>query len=180
MLDFPKEIHGQDFVLRSVTNKRYAPKLVTLVSKNRQEFKYIPLTSTLITLERANKHIDLHAQSWKDGTGFYYFIFDLQNKLLGYLGLKIRYGDKTAEISYFLDKNQTGKGIMSKSIKILEEQFFKKGGHRLEIYANTANEKSLAVAKRLNYIKEGILRQAEFMEGKPCDVALFSKLKEEA
>ena len=76
MLDFPKEIIAEDFILRAVLHKRYAPKLVTLVSKNIKEFKYIPMTSTLTTLDRANTHIDYHKEAWKKGNGYYYFIFD--------------------------------------------------------------------------------------------------------
>lgn len=180
MLDFPKEIAAEDFILRAVLNKRHAPKLVTLVSKNVNEFKYIPMTATLTTLPRANSHIEFHINAWKKGCGYYYFIFDFKNKMLGYVGLKIRYGNKTAEASYFLDKNQTGKGLISKALSLLEEEFFALGGHRLEIYANVANEKSVALAQRLNYRREGTLRQAEFIDGQPYDVAVFSKLKNEA
>ena len=179
MVVFPKEIVTEDFILRAVIHKCYAPKLVTLVSKNIKEFKYIPLTATLITLESANTHIDYHKEAWKKGNGYYYFIFDYNNKLMGYVGLKIRYGNKTAEVSYFLDKNQTGKGLVSKALLLLEEKFFDAGGHRLEIYANVENKKSVAVARRLNYRLDGILRQAEFFDGKFCDVAVFSKLKDD-
>lgn len=177
MLAFPKEIITEDFILRAVLNKRYAPKLVTLVSKNVTEFKFIPMTASITTLPLANKHIEFHADAWKKGTGYYYFIFDFKNKLLGYVGLKIRYGNKTGEVSYFLDKNQMGRGLISKSILLLEELFFKVGGHRLEIYANIQNEKSIKLAQRLNYKQDGTLRQAEFIDKKPYDVAVFSKLK---
>ena len=98
---------------------------------------------------------------------------------MGYVGLKIRYGNKTAEVSYFLDKNQTGKGVIAKALLLLEEKFFDAGGHRLEIYANVENKKSIAVARRLNYRLDGILRQAEFFDGKFCNVAVFSKLKDD-
>lgn len=177
MLDFPKEIIAEDFILRAVSHKCYVPKLVTLVSKNVKEFKYIPMTSTLMTPDRANTYIEYHKEAWKKGNGYYYFIFDYNNKLLGYVGLKIRYGNKTAEAAYFLDKNQTGKGLVSKALLLLEEKFFSFGGHRLEIYANVKNEKSVALAKRLNYRRDGTLRQAEFVDGEFCDVAVFSKLK---
>ncbi|RYF79960.1 MAG: GNAT family N-acetyltransferase [Chitinophagaceae bacterium] len=51
--------------------------------------------------------------------------------------------------------------------------------HRIEIRCATGNDKSAAVAERLGFLKEGVLREAELVNGKQFDLAVFSQLHAE-
>lgn len=69
---------------------------------------------------------------------------------------------------------------MVKSCKRLITYGFEELGlNRIEIKAAVENLKSQAIPEKLNFKKEGILRQAEFVNEKFLDLTLYSLLKEE-
>ncbi|MEO6949604.1 MAG: GNAT family protein, partial [Ginsengibacter sp.] len=57
--------------------------------------------------------------------------------------------------------------------------FQKIGLNRIEIKAAVRNLKSQAIPIKLNFKKEGVLRQAEFVNNEFIDLFLYSILKEE-
>ena len=50
--------------------------------------------------------------------------------------------------------------------------------NRIEIKASLKNFKSQAIPTRLNFRKEGVLRQAEFVNNEFIDLFLYSMLKD--
>ena len=53
------------------------------------------------------------------------------------------------------------------------------GLNRIVIKCAVGNERSRAIAEKLDFKKEGILRQAEWVNGKFLDLYQFSLLREE-
>jgi len=51
--------------------------------------------------------------------------------------------------------------------------------NRIEIKAAVENLKSQAIPQKLNFQKEGVLREAEFVNQKYLDLTLYSLLKKE-
>jgi len=51
--------------------------------------------------------------------------------------------------------------------------------HRIEIKAATDNVRSQAIPAKLNFVKEGILREAELVNDKFLDLILYSMLERE-
>jgi ribosomal-protein-serine acetyltransferase len=62
---------------------------------------------------------------------------------------------------------------------MLDYGFKDLGLNRIEIKCAVENLKSARVPEKLNFTKEGILRQAELLNGKFVDLYLFSLLKNE-
>ena len=88
--------------------------------------------------------------------------------------------NKHAAIGYWLTKDAQGKGIITRSCKKLITYGFEELGlHRIEIKAAVDNLKSQAIPKKLNFKKEGILREAELVNGKFLDLVPYSMLKNE-
>jgi len=88
--------------------------------------------------------------------------------------------NKNGSIGYWLTKNAEGKGIVTNSCKKLINYGFEQLGlHRLEIKAAVKNVKSQSIPRKLNLTKEGILREAELVNGVYMDLVLYSILRHE-
>ena len=72
--------------------------------------------------------------------------------------------NKVGAIGYWLTKSAEGSGVITDSCKVLIDYGFKDLRlHRIEIKAALTNFKSQAIPVKLNFKKEGILRQAELV-----------------
>ena len=88
--------------------------------------------------------------------------------------------NRCAAIGYWLAKDAEGKGIVTKCcIAIIDYGFEKMGLQRIEIKAAVKNIRSLAIPNRLGFRQEGILRQAELVNGEFLDLVIFSFLRDE-
>jgi ribosomal-protein-serine acetyltransferase len=97
---------------------------------------------------------------------------------MGFHNISERY--KTGAIGYWLDKEHQGKGIMTACVKAITEYGFNELGlNRVEIECSVMNEKSKAVAERLGFVLEGVLRHNRVHEGKSQDGLIFSMIKTE-
>ncbi|MDR0967655.1 MAG: GNAT family N-acetyltransferase [Rickettsiales bacterium] len=116
----------------------------------------------------------------------HYWIF-VDGKFCGSVGLvKVRERMprfNEGEIGYWIDSNFYGRGIMTRAVKILENELFGNDEyeiHRIIIRNETENVKSAAVAQRLGYNLDGIMRQGGHSANKiPADINIFGKLKSE-
>jgi RimJ/RimL family protein N-acetyltransferase len=93
----------------------------------------------------------------------------------------VDYSLHSAEIGYWLDKKQVGKGYITEAVKALENEFFNRGFNRLVIMMDTENTASENVAIRCGYTKEGIMREWHYNPTFKSyrDMFLYSKLKSE-
>ena len=88
--------------------------------------------------------------------------------------------NKIGEIGYWLADGLQGRGIITKCCTaVINHAFTQLGLNRIEIKCGTGNSKSRAVAEKLQFKPEGILRQAELLNGKHIDLYLYAMLKEE-
>jgi ribosomal-protein-serine acetyltransferase len=109
------------------------------------------------------------------------FVILKNDAVIGRIGLySINYSNSLAEIGYWIDELQEGKGIVTKSCKrTLEYAFYELNLNRIEIKCAAANKRSQAVPVRLGFQLEGILRSAELLHGEFHDLYLYSLLKTE-
>lgn len=89
--------------------------------------------------------------------------------------------DKTAKstmIGYWLGGDVGGRGIMSKAVRAMVGFVFDDLGlNRLELQAHVDNLKSRALAERLGFQFEGVLRQVWTLHGELVDHAAYAMLK---
>jgi ribosomal-protein-serine acetyltransferase len=62
---------------------------------------------------------------------------------------------------------------------IVTEGFHHYGLHRIEIRCGTGNVRSLAIPRRLGFIEEGILREAEWVSNRWVDLRVFAMLEQD-
>ncbi|CAM3790713.1 GNAT family N-acetyltransferase [Alkalicoccus chagannorensis] len=86
----------------------------------------------------------------------------------------------TANAGYWLGSGFHGRGIMTKALDaLLHYGFDEFCFHRIEIRAAVANEKSRALPERFGFVREGTLRQAEWLYDHFADHAVYGLLKSE-
>lgn len=87
---------------------------------------------------------------------------------------------RATSIGYWLDAAFEGHGIMTRACRAMVEAGFREYGlHRLEIRCATGNEKSSAIPRRLGFVEEGILREAEWLYDHWVDLRVFSMLEQD-
>jgi len=98
----------------------------------------------------------------------------------GGIGLhKIDSRSRSASIGYWLDEQCGGTGLMTRACSALVTEAFRHYGlHRVELRCAVGNEKSCAIARRLGFSEEGLLREAEWLNTHWADLRVFSMLEQ--
>jgi len=170
----------KDIELRS-WKVEWAPDLFNLVTKNRDHLlPWLPWVPGVKKAEDSVKFITASLKEQKEEKGLELSIW-YKDKLVGCLGLHdYKKADRRASIGCWIDKDHQGKGIMSKSLKKVVRYCFENLNlNRIGYQAATTNEKSSAVAERLGFIKEGVIREFEYVNKQFLDYTSFSLLKKD-
>lgn len=135
--------------------------------------RVIDVSDTYAFLRAAEKdayeHTAFKAGVWRHGN------------LIGCIDLhQIDWANGNARVGYWLDKEHTGHGIMTRAVHLLAEYAFEALDlHRVEIHVCTENHLSRHVAERLGFKMEGVLRQVQRLRGEYHDHAVYSMLRDE-
>jgi ribosomal-protein-serine acetyltransferase len=102
-------------------------------------------------------------------------------ELCGAIGLHvIDQRHRNSSIGYWLDQAYEGRGIMTRACRAMVTEGFREYGlHRIEIRCATGNGRSSAVARRLGFVEEGILREAEWLFDHWVDLRVFRMLEQD-
>lgn len=93
---------------------------------------------------------------------------------------EIDWQDKSAKIGYWLAKDATGKGLMTRAVeKLLEYAFDERNLNRIVIKCAPENTKSRAVPERLGFTVEGVEREAGWLHTRFVDHVVYSLLARE-
>jgi ribosomal-protein-serine acetyltransferase len=116
---------------------------------------------------------------WDSGRALRFIIrHRSERQLLGLLGFdNCVHLHRSCELGYWLRVEACGCGYMTEAARAcLHFAFQRAGVHRVRCAAATTNHPSLAVIARLGFHFEGIARQAEFVDSRWLDHAVFSRL----
>jgi ribosomal-protein-serine acetyltransferase len=104
-----------------------------------------------------------------------------RGRLCGSIGLHvIDRQDRSTSIGYWLDASHEGRGIMTRACRaIVTEGFRNYGLHRIEIRCAVGNDGSSGIPRRLGFMEEGILREAEWLYDHWVDLRVFSMLEQD-
>lgn len=92
----------------------------------------------------------------------------------------IDWGDKSAEIGYWLARDATGKGIVVRAVaKLLEYAFEERKLNRIVIKCVPENTRSRAIPEKLGFVTEGIEREAGWLHTRFVDHVVYSMLARE-
>ena len=85
-----------------------------------------------------------------------------------------------AELGYVLARAHWGKGLMREALDaVLGHAFGPMGVRRLEAHVDPRNGPSRALAQRLGFTREGLLRERWVDKGEPTDIEVYGLLRRE-
>jgi ribosomal-protein-serine acetyltransferase len=160
-------------------NENHSQPIFDIVDKNRIHLRqWLPFVDRMQTVEFAENFVKGTMKRNKDGNEFAFVIIE-NDKVIGRIGVyKIDGQNKIGEIGYWLAENLQGKGIITKSCKaIIDFCFSDLQLNRIEIKCGTENFKSKTIPEKLNFTREGVIREGELLYDKFIDLNLYSLLK---
>lgn len=103
------------------------------------------------------------------------------DRLIGSTGFnRLDWPARVCEIGYWIDRDEEGKGIITRACRtMIDYAFGQLEMNRVEIRCSTQNARSAAVPERLGFTKEGVLRQAEVLNGQAHDFCIYGLLAED-
>ncbi len=159
----------------------HAESLFNIVFDNREYLReWLPWVDSMQTVSNFKNYISDSKKRATDKTDFGFAIV-IDKNIVGRIGMHhINQQNKIGEIGYWLADGMQGKGIVTKCCTAIAKFGFNELGlNRIEIKCGVGNHRSRAIAEKLKFKEEGILRQAEWLNGKFIDLHLYSMLKEE-
>lgn len=166
-LEFLQEIH--------------AASLLSLVNANRAYLReWLPWVDSMQTVDNFKQYIINSNKQAADKTDFGYAII-IDKNIVGRIGMHhINRQNNIGEIGYWLANGLQGRGIVTKCCKaLIDHGFTALHLNRIELKCAVDNDKSKGIAEKLQFTQEGILRQAEWLNGKFIDLYLYALLKED-
>lgn len=135
-----------------------APEIFAIVDANRDHlrawFPWVDRTAGPVQIaefiETSRRREDA-----REGNGIY-----VNGTLVGSAGLSWATEEMQGEIGYWLAADAQGQGLVTRAVRALTTYGFEEVGlHRMTIKAAVENARSRAVAERLGFVQEGVLRE---------------------
>ena len=173
---FP-ELEMGDIVLRQIEEsdaKEYFEYMI------REEMAaYLTKENRPETLEKALEEVKYWGSLFPNRRSIYWAIaLRDTNKMIGTAGFNsISFPNSRAEISYDLNPDYWGNGIMIRSIKkILQFADLGLGIVRTQATVITDNERSIKVLERCGFQQEGLLKKYEVVGGQHKDYYMYGRV----
>ena len=170
---------GDGIVLLTKVQPEDAEDVFALIDSNRDYLReWFPWVDPAKGVEATLDFIERSLKQDEEKNGFQCCI-RLESNIIGVMGfVKVDQINKKTEIGYWIAPSCQGRGIITKAARALTDHAFAEWGlNRVAIYAGEANTKSRAVAERLGFKFEGVLREAERVNDRYVDLAVYSMLK---
>lgn len=135
----------------------------------------------LTTLEAAQAHLRHVIDARAAGELFEWHIFN-GNELCGAIRLnQVEPDNRKASVAYYLGAAHQGAGLATMSVRAVIRYCFERLDlNRIELRCASENMPSQRMAKRLGFTWEGLLRQAELLDGAFVDHFVYGLLRQDA
>jgi ribosomal-protein-serine acetyltransferase len=134
-------------------------------------------------LEETRSFLESSGRNWLEGSELPVAIAvrrDGRWHLAGALSLTVSRYSRSAEIGYWIGADYEGRGLVTRAAAaVLDQAFGPLGLERVSLHTDPANERSRAVARRLGFVEEGLLRQGTAFPGERRDEVVYGLLAQE-
>ncbi|KAF4405845.1 MULTISPECIES: GNAT family N-acetyltransferase [Streptomyces] len=142
--------------------------------------RYVPLPDVVADLESSRAFLQSYADKAAADAGRIYGIRRDGTLVGGVLFRTMDIGQGTAEAGCWLEPSAVGRGLVTRAARlIIDWAVEERGIHRVEWRVASANEASIAVARRLGMTREGVLRGEYVHRGQRLDAEVWAVLAPE-
>lgn len=175
-----RELAGDRVVLRSLEERDFAPLYGVIDASRDHLSEFLPWPEDCNSVEDVASRADSWEMQAQMGNGACWGIFEKTDAGLAVAGCIVvgwvRWAHRSAELNYWLGQDFTGRGLATEALRLVCRELFSLGLNRLEISASVYNEKSCALARRCGFVKEGVSRDFERINGIFVDHRRFARL----
>ncbi|GAA2771633.1 GNAT family protein [Streptomyces rameus] len=159
----------------------HAGQLLACIDRGREFIgRHVGLADAVRDLDGARAWLKSYADKRGADAGSVHGIW-LDGRLVG--GLLFRVWDTpggVCEAGCWLEPSAAGRGLVTRGLRVLLDWAFEERGmHRVEWYVSSANEPSIAVARRLGMTREGVLRENYLHRGVRTSTEIWALLAPE-
>ncbi len=121
------------------------------------------------------------ADGWRDGGEVAFAIEEVESRrMVGAIGASPEDRLLGAELGWWLARHAQGRGLMTRALRLAIRWAFEDAGlPRLQALIRPSNDRSIAVAERVGFRREGLLRRALDDRGTARDVLAYGLLPED-
>ena len=167
---------SENLVLRPLVEADVEP-LYALVDEDREALaEWMPWAAEQ-TLESTREFVAEARAEEERGDGFHAALL-FEGELVGVVGLhNVDRVNRATSIGYWLSSHHQGRGLMTAAVRaLLDHTFEVRGLHRVTIHAAVGNRPSRAIAERLGFVEEAVMRDSQLVGGRWLDGVLYSML----
>lgn len=164
-----------------LVEERHAPAIFALVDHERQYLRqWMPWVDATCTVDDTLAFIRRVMQDFASNLGFSAGIW-ADGAVAGVVNLHhLDWLNRRAEIGYWLAREFQGRGIASAAARaVTEHALVELELNRVEIRCASGNAKSSAIAKRLGFTFEGVLREGFYLRDRYVDTEVYAMLRGE-
>ena len=142
--------------------------------------RWLPRLPHPYTVADAEWWIATKTDAWRDGGAVGFGIEELETRrLVGAIGVAPDARLLGAELGWWLAPHAQGRGLMTRALRLATRWALRDAGlPRLQALIRPSNDRSIAVAERAGFRREGLLRRALDDRGTARDVLVYGLLPE--
>jgi ribosomal-protein-serine acetyltransferase len=175
------ELRIDDEITLALLEEQHAPDLFRLIDANRAYLRrWLPWLDQNTRPEQTAAFIAASLRQFANRDGLACGI-RLGGALAGVVGLhRIDWPNRRTSIGYWVAEGHEGKGVVTRAATgILGYAFGELGLNHAEIACAPGNIRSCAIAERLGFTREGVLRQREWLYDHFVDLVVYGMLASE-
>jgi ribosomal-protein-serine acetyltransferase len=160
--------------------ERYAEAYFALIERNHDYLQeWIAVEAYEGSVELLRAYVKQRLLHFVEGSGYHLGIW-YQEALVGLLDYRLNGRNRSVELGYWLDATMQGKGIVTQACRTMVRHAFEVHQmHKVVISCAIDNPRSRAVAERLGFVQEGILRQVVRLGDRYVDGVFYGLLVDE-
>src|SRR5215469_17810751 len=144
--------------------ERHVEEYFALIERNRDYLQeWIAVEAYEGSVELLRVYVKQHLLQFVEGSAYHLGIW-YQDALVGLLDYRLNARNCSVELGYWLDVAMQGKGIVTQACRTMVRHAFEVHlMHKVVISCAIDNPRSRAVAERLGFVQEGILRRVVWL-----------------
>ena len=172
--EFPRFEFGQ-YAMREINPAKDAELFFKYINQ-KEVSDFIGADSVPATIDGALRELNYWASLYTLGRSYFWAVVNEKDEIIGTAGFNnISRQHLRGEISYDLDKNYWGSGIMTNAIfNIVKFSFETLGLVRIQATVGQHNPRSIKLLENLGFKKEGELAKYERLKGKHYDFYMYA------